>query len=178
MNSSVEGIALACECGQQVVVTEGMAGTSVQCACGRTVAVPSYGELRRLAGRDLHIAHTAATDPTADNALARPSSAVLYAAVVAWTCLVAVPVLGVFLVYREWFAALGLVLVTAGHLWLFTQVYVGNPLAALLVLLVPILGTILALKFVKDHWRIACWPVSCQALGTALLIVATARGAG
>lgn len=167
---------LPCECGQHVVISEGMAGTSVRCACGRSVLVPSLGELRRLAGRDLDIAHTAATDPTEDNALLRPSNAVLYGAMVAWTCFVALPLLVVLLVFGYWLASLGLALLVAGHLWLFTQVYVGNPVAALAILLVPILGPTLAEKFIEDHWNIACWPVIGQALGLALLIGGIASG--
>src|SRR4051794_40561071 len=40
--------AMHCTCGQRLEVTEGMASTSVPCPCGRTLAVPSLGELRRL----------------------------------------------------------------------------------------------------------------------------------
>jgi hypothetical protein len=38
---------LPCECGRQLSVTEGAAGATFQCACGRTVKVPSLEELRR-----------------------------------------------------------------------------------------------------------------------------------
>jgi len=167
---------LPCECGQRVVISEGMAGTSVRCACGRTVAVPSLGEIRRLAEPDLDIAHSAATDPTADNALMRPSSAVLYGALVAGTCMVAVPVLVLLLVHGNLVATLGFASLVTGHLWLFTQVYVGNPAAALAILLVPILGPTLALKFIVEHWKISRWPLVCQVLGMALLIGGIASG--
>jgi hypothetical protein len=40
---------LSCECGKQVSVTEGAAGTSLPCACGRTFQVPSLRELRQRA---------------------------------------------------------------------------------------------------------------------------------
>lgn len=168
---------LACECGQHVVITEGMAGTKVRCACGRTLMAPSLGEIRRLAGRDLDIAHSAATDPTADNALLRSSSAVLYGALVTWTGLVAAPLLVVFLVHANLFVAFGFALAVTGHLWLFTQIYVGNPIAALIVLLVPIAGPILASKFIFDHWNIACWPVLFQMVGVALFVGGLANGA-
>src|SRR5258708_7570383 len=38
---------LSCECGKQAPVSEGAAGTSVPCECGRTIKVPSLGELRQ-----------------------------------------------------------------------------------------------------------------------------------
>jgi len=40
---------LPCECGKNLMVTDGMAGTSVQCGCGRLTSIPSLGELRKLA---------------------------------------------------------------------------------------------------------------------------------
>jgi hypothetical protein len=39
-----------CECGEDVPVTEGEAGSRISCCCGRTVVVPSLRELRRQAG--------------------------------------------------------------------------------------------------------------------------------
>jgi hypothetical protein len=38
---------LACECGQQISFSEGAAGNTLQCACGRSVTVPSLGELKK-----------------------------------------------------------------------------------------------------------------------------------
>jgi Domain of unknown function (DUF1922) len=38
---------LPCECGRHLSVTEGAAGATLQCVCGRTVKVPSLGELGR-----------------------------------------------------------------------------------------------------------------------------------
>jgi hypothetical protein len=39
------GYEVTCSCGQVQVVSEGMAGSSISCSCGRTVSVPSLGEL-------------------------------------------------------------------------------------------------------------------------------------
>ncbi len=36
-----------CECGQNVTVSEGAAGTEVNCPCGRIIHVPSLGMLRQ-----------------------------------------------------------------------------------------------------------------------------------
>ncbi|MCR4411526.1 MAG: FG-GAP-like repeat-containing protein [Thermoguttaceae bacterium] len=38
---------MTCECGRQLAVDAGMAGGEVVCSCGRRVAVPTLGELRR-----------------------------------------------------------------------------------------------------------------------------------
>jgi hypothetical protein len=40
-------VSLSCKCGKQIAVTEGAAGASLPCSCGRTIQVPSLGELRR-----------------------------------------------------------------------------------------------------------------------------------
>ena len=37
---------LQCECGQAVSVTEGAAGLSLPCTCGRNIQVPAFAELR------------------------------------------------------------------------------------------------------------------------------------
>src|SRR5262249_19236033 len=39
-----------CSCGRQVVVSESAAGLDADCPCGRTVPIPSLGELRARAG--------------------------------------------------------------------------------------------------------------------------------
>src|SRR4051812_49946968 len=41
---------ITCECGKNHPVTEGQAGGRLACDCGRSVAVPALGELRRQAG--------------------------------------------------------------------------------------------------------------------------------
>ena len=41
---------LSCECGHSVTVTEAAAGREIDCACGRTIKVPSFRELRERAG--------------------------------------------------------------------------------------------------------------------------------
>src|SRR5262249_42368870 len=55
-----------CECGKSLFVTEGMAGSSVRCRCGRAVMLPSLREMksRYAAVPDVHLpepeAHSAA----------------------------------------------------------------------------------------------------------------------
>jgi hypothetical protein len=43
----VRELRVRCECGEELPVTEGLAGASIQCQCGRTLQVPSLSELRR-----------------------------------------------------------------------------------------------------------------------------------
>jgi len=49
---------LDCTCGRPVTVNAGQAGTAVTCECGATIAVPSLGRLRELAGRERYEAGT------------------------------------------------------------------------------------------------------------------------
>jgi len=39
-----------CECGKFFTVTEGLAGTSLSCGCGRSIRVPGLSELRAQQG--------------------------------------------------------------------------------------------------------------------------------
>lgn len=39
-------VLLDCECGRQLTVADGAAGSDLLCACGRTLRVPSLGQLR------------------------------------------------------------------------------------------------------------------------------------
>ena len=43
-------VTLSCPCGRSVDVSEGAAGVRFPCDCGRTIAVPSLGRLREMAG--------------------------------------------------------------------------------------------------------------------------------
>jgi hypothetical protein len=47
---AVSEFRIDCSCGQRVTVTEGDAGGTLPCPCGRTVRVPSLHELRTQAG--------------------------------------------------------------------------------------------------------------------------------
>jgi uncharacterized paraquat-inducible protein A len=46
-------VLLSCECGNQISVSEGAAGASIQCAeCRHAIKVPSLGEMRQLTNID------------------------------------------------------------------------------------------------------------------------------
>jgi hypothetical protein len=61
---------------------------------------------------------------------------------------------------------------------LFTQIFTGNPAVALVVLVAPVLGPLLALQFIIDHWSIARWPVLCQVIGLPVWICGLASHMG
>ena len=109
--------------------------------------------------------------------LHRQSAAwVVYAVAVVWICVGALPLLIVSSMAGP-VAAMGASLVLGSQLWLFTQIFEGNPVVALVVLLIPILGSLLVLKFLIDHWSIARWPALCQIVGFALCICGLANHA-
>jgi hypothetical protein len=68
-------VRLACECGQEVVVTEGSAGASLPCECGRSIKVPSLGELRQR-GTFGDVPRLPSRDPEQRYRLAKPGSGV------------------------------------------------------------------------------------------------------
>jgi membrane associated rhomboid family serine protease len=47
-------LSIRCECGKQIVATEGMAGSSITCDCGRTLLVPGLIEMRGGADAPVH----------------------------------------------------------------------------------------------------------------------------
>jgi hypothetical protein len=75
-------------------------------------------------------------------------------------------------------AVVGAILLLGSQVWLFTQIFAGNPAAALVVLLIPILGPALALQFIIDHWSIARWPLLCQVIGLPVWICGFASHLG
>jgi membrane associated rhomboid family serine protease len=53
-------VSLLCDCGKQIVATEGMAGSSITCDCGRTLLVPGLTEMRGGSGAGAEMHETAA----------------------------------------------------------------------------------------------------------------------
>jgi hypothetical protein len=162
-------LSILCDCGKQVVAAEGMAGTSIPCTCGRILRVPSLSEMRRLG---------AERTPDKVGALARSSRdqlrqlpiALLYGLVLTWMCFAALPLLYLAFAYAGPLAGLGALLILIGHIWFITQIFTGNPAAALIILLIPIIGSLLSIQFIIDHWRIAKWPLLCQVIGLFLFL--------
>jgi hypothetical protein len=116
--------------------------------------------------------------PSSDEPLRQPRTLVVYALAVAGMCLVGLP----FVLFSFFevgpLAGAGALLMLGGQVWLFTQIFGGNPVAAFVVLLIPVLGSILAILFIIEHFRIAVWPVLCQVLGWLLWIGAAVSSLG
>jgi hypothetical protein len=102
--------------------------------------------------------------------------ALLYGLVLAWVGIAGLPAVVLTFGALGPLTAVGTLLVLVGQVWLFTQVFMGNPVAALLILLVPLGGLVLAIQFVIDHWRIAKWPVLCQLVGLVLWVAGVTPG--
>jgi hypothetical protein len=155
---------LECACGKQVVATEGMAGTEVACTCGRLVAVPTLGELRRSRGMSDPRALSEETEDLYGGS-AQAGAMVVYTLVVVGVCALAFFVAIVTFSAGGVVPTLGVVLLYGSQLWLFTLIYPGNPLAGLIVLFVPLVGSVMAIQFLIDHWSIARWPLFVQVAG-------------
>jgi|GEM_PF-2516781 hypothetical protein len=56
---STKDLFVDCECGVRTAVSAGMAGSTLTCRCGQTIALPALGELRHIAGRDRHVTNAA-----------------------------------------------------------------------------------------------------------------------
>jgi len=162
-------ISLQCGCGQKFVATEGMAGALIPCQCGKSLRVPSLTEMRRQSA-DMESCESRSVAITSQQQLRQVSAALLYGCILAGTGLVGLPLLLVSSTYGGPMAGTGALVILVGHAWFITQIFTGNPTAALVVLLVPVVGELLAYKFVFDHWRIARWPILCQGVGTLLLL--------
>jgi hypothetical protein len=165
-------ISLRCACGQQFIASEGMAGTSIACNCGNSVRVPSLTEMRMRSTEFVEVPSLAITSQQRQRQL---GAALLYGCVLAGIALAALPLLVILFIHGTPMALVGALLILAGHAWFFTQIFTGNPTAALVVLLVPVVGEFLAWKFIFDYWSIARWPLLCQCTGVLLLLLGLAR---
>lgn len=161
---------LECACGRRLRVSEGQAGTTQHCKCGQAVVVPNLRELRRRFPEEVEEAEEEALQAEENDRLTlQIPKLVIYCLVVSSLLLTTLPLFLTLVYYQGVLAGLGLLLLVGGQLWLFTLIYVGNPLPAFVVLFVPILGFLLTLHFSVQHWRLACWPLLCQVVGLFLL---------
>jgi len=120
-----------CECGQHVTVSEGTAGTDVICRCGRTVHVPSLGNLRQYS-----ILHVEAASP----GRGRYSTAQIILVVVGVIVFGGLFILGflISLAGGNGFALVGYLVGQAGQIWLlFLIVRECKPDAIFYALVIP-----------------------------------------
>ncbi len=54
-----EAVSISCNCGQVHAIREIQAGSQIRCSCGRSVDVPSLGNLRQLAGKEAYVTNPA-----------------------------------------------------------------------------------------------------------------------
>jgi hypothetical protein len=135
---------LGCECGNPIHVTEGMCGTTVRCACGHELTVPSFGELRRSAAPSVRLEENPQKRSPVEIAL-------LAAAAVLFFGLMAVYGATVFAAGG---AAPFLYFVSlVGHVWLLIQIARDcAPDAFALALLVPVVTWIYGFKRFEVAW--------------------------
>jgi hypothetical protein len=158
--------AMRCTCGQRVEVTEGMASTSVPCPCGRTLSVPSLGELRQLYPQTEEPPDPSETSQVA----ARVVVFVLMAVVLGSLALI----IGMVAVNGGGLSLVGYGVFLFGYIWLLLQIArVCPPSALIMVLVVPFFNWYYAFQ----RWDIAKWPFLCNVGGLVLLLIGLTRHA-
>src|SRR5262249_31388763 len=138
----------------------------VLCPCGLYLDVPSLDEIRR---RQLGTGGEPPPpdDVISDEPLRQPHVIGIYIILVAILSLLGLPAVVFTQAYFGTTAAAGIFLMFVGHIWLFSQIFAGNPIAGL-VTLIPLIGAFLALQFIIDHFRIAWRPLLCELVGYVL----------
>jgi hypothetical protein len=135
-----------CACGHRLRVTEGDAGATVPCACGRAIAVPSLRELR-----DFPVEAEAVPY---ESAARRALRIALLAAAVTVFAGVALLLSAAATAYGGLYG-LGDFLALVGQIWLLVQIArVCDRVALILALIVPFFTWYYAFQ----RWDIARWP--------------------
>src|SRR5437879_5830084 len=136
---------LRCDCGKDLVATDGMAGMSIPCACGRAVRVPSLREMRRhgpgYRSDEIQLSDAEVAEPLRDHAVT-----LLLMLEVGWILLTGLPLIAFSWVFGSPLTAAGALVLVGSQVWLFAQIFSHKPSESF-VLLIPILGPILAIGF-------------------------------
>lgn len=157
---------LPCECGQQLPVTEGGAGGILQCACGRTVKVPSLGELRT------HFAVVDEADASLRGGLSPAQIVFLVIGVLIFGGLFLAGLVVSFA--AGGISGVGYLIAQVGQVWLLVLIVREcHPEAIGLALVVPFFTWF----FAYQRWEIAKWAFACN-IGGIVLSVLGAYGAG
>ncbi len=168
---------IPCDCGKQLIATEGMAGSSLPCDCGRVHLVPSLREMRNRCAPSVPVdVDIRLREPTSAEQLRKLPLAIIYGLLLAWMGVTSFGSLYGGFYYGGPIGGLGALLMAAGQIWLVTQIYTGNPVAAVIVALIPCVGLLLAIRFISDYWQIAKWPVLCYLIGLLLYLGGVAIG--
>ena len=155
---------IACECGKSLVVTEGMAGTSTTCSCGRVVPVPSFGDLRKQA------LLVEPVEPGPRRTWARQAALwVLGSLVVGGLVLCGIP----FSFMLAGYAGFGYLVALTGHLWLLGLIIREcHPDAIIMAYFIPFFTWYFAIQ----RWDVAKWPFVINLVGLAILVPAVLVG--
>jgi len=157
---------IPCKCGKSLFVTEGMAGASIRCRCGRAVLLPSLREMksRYAAVPDVHLA-----EPEA-----HPAAPVVLGVFV---CLLyGVPALvGALALLAAGLplACLGFLVAAMGQICLVALIMRHcPPRAAAYTLIVPFFTTVFAIQ----RWDVAKWPFVIRTAGIVVTVAALCAG--
>jgi hypothetical protein len=159
--------AIHCFCGQRLEVTEGMASTSVQCPCGRTLTVPSLGELRQL--------YPQTEEPPDHSERNQAIARVVLIGLGAMVLGTIAAVVGIAVVaVGGGLPTIGYGIFLFGYIWLLLQIaQVCPPSALVMVVVVPFFHWYYAFQ----RWDIAKWPFLCNVGGLVLLLIGLTRRA-
>jgi hypothetical protein len=159
--------AIHCYCGRRLEVTEGMASTSVQCPCGRTLQLPSLGELRQR--------YPETEEPPDPSEGVRATARVVLIALGATVFGAIALIIGMMVVAAGGgLLVIGYGLYVFGRIWLLLQiVLVCAPSAIVLVFVVPFFDWYYAFQ----RWDIARWPFLCHLVGLVLMLIGLRRPA-
>ena len=157
---------IACECGQSITVSEGKAGSRVQCSCGRLTPVPSLSALRSQGV----VKSEPEVVPSGRRAGIRRSLGIIDIAI-----LVGVVVGGSFLAFAfGHLMEFGLFLFVSGHIRIMVLIVRECPPGAAVYALV---NPFFSWRFAVVRWDVSKWPLLIST-GGFLLALLGASGAG
>jgi hypothetical protein len=156
---------ITCGCGKIIPVTEGMAGSSIACQCGRAVSVPSLSQMR---------SQVALVADPADASRERSSGE----KVALWA--LGILVIGTLLFCGVpisftlgGFAGFGYLVALTGHFWLLGLIIREcHPNAILMALVIPFFTCYFAIQ----RWDVARWPLIIYLIGLGITIAGLFAG--
>ena len=160
------GYEVTCTCGKVLSVSEGMAGSSMPCGCGRAVSVPSLSELRRQEVTEPHPVRSRKPRSTADKVFGYFVGTVLVGALI---------VLGTLLSFAAGsLAGLGYLVAMLGQVWLLVLVIREcDRRAIILALVIPFFTW----YFAYQRWDVAKWPLLINVAGVLVNLFGLLSGA-
>lgn len=162
-------VSLQCTCGNVLLANQGMAGTRIPCTCGRVMPVPSLGEMGAFASQEKS-SHS--PDDAATETPAIPRNLVAWFLVSVFLSNSILMLL--FSPLGGWLCFIGAAFIIVGQVWLFWHIYEEDALLAAYVLCLPIVGPLIAVRYIAAHQSATLWPLICTISGLGLAIVGAA----